>query len=57
MESIISLPGFSARYFHFCAQHQILQVNSGNSKTMPSASFSVGFNRSLSQPDGLAQRA
>ncbi|KAJ6118313.1 hypothetical protein N7471_013780 [Penicillium samsonianum] len=26
MESIISLPGFSARYFPFRAQHQILQV-------------------------------
>ncbi|CAG8145616.1 unnamed protein product [Penicillium nalgiovense] len=52
MESIISLPGFSARYFPFCAQHQILQFIQRQLETyafcflqrwLPSESLAAGW--------------
>ncbi|CAG8891676.1 unnamed protein product, partial [Penicillium salamii] len=52
MESIISLPGFSARYFPFCAQHQILQFIQRQPEThafcflqcwLPSESLAAGW--------------
>ncbi|KAI1828723.1 hypothetical protein CBS147337_10471 [Penicillium roqueforti] len=57
MESIISLPDFRLATFPFALNTRSCKSYSDNSKLMPSASFNVGFHRSFSQPDGLAQRA